>query len=170
MARLLEGEVLPTVDPEIERLRAENRRLQREVADAKIEAQRAREDAQRALSTLRRQLSPLYRALQAVFGELDAAGIEETPAAASPSGAAPSGPSATGRDPRVVAVYESWKQRLGPAAAKVIDALLVHGEMNTTQLSIAAQMHRTNVPKAISKLNQAGLVNKIGGRFSLKPL
>jgi hypothetical protein len=165
--KLIEGDVVPSVDPEVERLKAENRRLARAVDDAEREAKRAREDADRALSMLRRQLNPLYRALQAVFGELDAAGVTDSHEAVPTSTAsATSG----GVEPRVRAAYEAWKQRLPPMCGKVIDALLVHGDMNTTQLAIAAQMHRTNVPKAIYKLNQVGLISKNAGRFSLKQL
>ena len=165
--KLLDGEVEDPQALEIERLRTELRQAQRDASDARLEADRAREDANRALSMLRRQLNPLYRAMQAVFGELDAAGVVDEPMAAGE----PPRPAATGAvDDRTRAVYESWKARLGPMAGKVIDALLVHGDMNTTQLSIAAQIHRTNVPKVIYKLNQAGLINKNGGRFSLKAL
>lgn len=163
MTRMIEGEVLPTVDPELEGLRAENRRLQRDAEDARREAQRAREDAARALGMLRTQLGPLYRALQAVFGELDAAGVPETaPISAT---ASPDQP-----NPRASAVWEAWKKRLGGQCAQVIDALLIHSEMNTTQLAIAIGTRRQNIPNLIYKLNQAGLINKNGGKFSLKQL
>lgn len=153
-------------DQEIESLRAENRRLQRAVSDAQVDAQRAREDADRALSALRRQLSPLYRALQAVFGELDAAGVADAPAAQT----AAAGPSAAGApDPRVAAVWDAWKSKMG-TAAKIIGALQVHGELNTQQLAVVVGLHRTTIPALILKLNKAGLINKNGGRFSLKAL
>jgi hypothetical protein len=165
VTRLLEGEVVPDVDPEIERLRARVRGLERETADAKVEAKRAREDADRALSMLRKQLSPLYRALQAVFGELDAAGVTDDVPAESRAASSPNGP-----DVRVAAVWASWKSKLGGGAAKAIDALLVHSDLNTQQLAIATGLHRTTVPKVIYELNKAGLINKNGGRFSLKQL
>jgi len=154
--RLLEGEVVPTVDPEVEHLRAEVRRLTRERDDAKIEARRAREDADRALSALRRQLSPLYRALQAVFGELDAAGVTETAGPAS----APGAPAAK---------WDEWKARLGPSCAKVIDALLLGGEMNVTALMVAARMGKQTVYDAASKMGRAGILVNNSGKYSLKP-
>lgn len=165
MNDLLEGEVLDPRVQECDRLRAENRRLQRELSDATVEADRAREDANRALSMLRKQLGPLYRALQAVFGELDAAGVTES-AQLSPAAA----PSPAGTDPRVAAVWENWKQRLGPQCAKAIDVLLLHTEMDTTRLAIAMGTNRRNIPNIVYKLNQAGLINKNNGKFSLKSL
>lgn len=163
--RLLEGDVLEAgPDPEVEVLRAETRQLRRELADAQRETDRAREDAARALSMLRRQLSPLYRALQAVFGELDAACVGDEPLAATPSGAAPV------RSDRERTVWEAWKQKLGVGPAKVIDALLLHGELSTQQLAIATGYHRNTVPQYVSALYRAGLINKNGGRFSLKHL
>lgn len=168
MTKLLEGAVLPTDDPEIERLKAENRQLRRDADDAKVEARRAREDAERALSALRRQLSPLYRALQMVFGELDAAGVTDI---GTNTGAPQAAAAAPGVDARVAAVWASWKQKLGATVAKGIDALLLHGELDTQQLAIAAGLDkRTITNTVIYKLNQAGLINKNGGRFSLKQL
>lgn len=152
--RLLEGEVVPQVDPHVERLRQETRRLERELADAKVEAQRAREDAQRALSMLRQQLSPLYRALQAVFGELDGAGVGEA------VGPGPVG----GSDPK----WDEWKRRLGGSCAKVIDALLLGGEMNVTALTVACKMAKQTVYDATSKMGRAGILVNSGGKFSLK--
>ena len=147
-------------DLEIERLRASLRQEARQRADAERAAERAREDAQRALSMLRTQLGPLYRALQAVFGELDAAGVTSE---------RESGPQATAAPSQHSAVWEAWKAKLG-SAGKVIDALLLHKEMNTQQLAIATGLHRTTIPALIYKLNQAGLLNKRDGKFSLKPL
>lgn len=161
--KLLEGVVEPDVsDPRVAELESEVRRLTRALADARLEADRAREDATRALSALRRQLNPLYRALQAIFGELDAAGVDDAPVA-SPA----SGPTV---NPRVAAVWESWKQKLGAGPAKVIEALLLHGELNTQQLAIAVGVDRTTIPNYVHRLNKAGLIAKNGGRFSLKQL
>ena len=161
--RLLEGEVMPAVDPDVERLRAENRRLQREVSDAKVEASRAREDADRALTMLRRQLGPLYRALQAVFGELDAAGVRDEPPA-EPTPGSPRGQSAI--DPR----WESWKQKMPGRTAEMIDLLLLHGEMNRNQLMAGMRAGKDTVRVTVSRLNGAGLINKNGSRISLKQL
>lgn len=161
--RLLEGEVVPNLDPELEALRTEVRCLRRAVSDAKVEATRAREDADRALSALRRQLNPLYRALQAVFGELDAAGVrDDAPAAAPPTGA--SGGRAT--DPR----WESWKEKMPGRAAEMIDLLLLHGEMNRNQLMAAMRAGKDVIRVTTSKLNVAGLLVKNGRLYSLRKL
>lgn len=161
---LIEGDVMPDIDPEVERLRAENRTLTRQLADAKIETKRAREDSDRALRMLRQQLSPLYRALQAVFGELDAAGVTHDAPTATMS-------ATSSVDARVAVVWDSWKSKLGGTVAKGIDALLLHGELDTAQLAIAAGLDKRTVTNTVVyKLNGAGLINKNGGRFSLKAL
>lgn len=160
--RLLEGEV---DDPyaQIAALKDELRDVRGALTAATREARQAREDGSRALTNLRRQLSPLYRALQDVFGELDAAGAsDDVPPSAF-------GPGTATVDPRTAAVWASWKGRMG-AAAPVIDALLLHGEMTTTQIGIAIQRSRKTVPALIFKLNRAGLINKNGNKFSLKSL
>jgi DNA-binding transcriptional ArsR family regulator len=143
-------------DQQIEVLNLEVRRLQRALADAKREAERAREDADRALGTLRRQLSPLYRALQAVFGELDAAGVTEA------------APGTTATVPDRSTRWDEWKQRLGPACARIIDALLLGGEMNVTALTVACKMSKRTVYEATSKMGRAGLLDRAHGRYSLK--
>ena len=117
----IEGQV---EDPEVESLRAEVRSLRSELVRVRADATRASQESTRALALLRKQLTPLYRALQAVFGEIDAAGVTEN------NGNEPD-------NPRISVVWQSWKSRLGGRKAQVIDALLVHGEMNTTQLAIA---------------------------------
>ena len=149
-------------DEELKELREENKKLARSLEDANLRAERAEQDTARALSALRRQLTPLYKALQAVFGELDAAGVGDDAQSASQPAAAPT-------NDRVQAVWASWKSKMGTASV-VIDALLLHGEMNTQQLAIACGKDRTTIPAYIMKLNKAGLINKNGNRFSLKRL
>jgi chromosome segregation ATPase len=134
--------------------------LKNQLAQARLDVQKARHESERALAALRRQLTPLYRALQGVFGELDAAGVSDVG----------SGPSLPTTDPRVAAIWASWKTRLGGQCGKVIDALLLQPDMNTTQLAIAIGTRRQNIPGLIYKLNQAGLLTKNGGKFSLKAL
>lgn len=157
--RLLEGDVEDPQTARIADLEEEASNLRAALGRANLETARAREDAALAMGALRRQLSPLYRALQAVFGELDAAGIEDAPV-----------PSAAGTTPRNSAVWEAWKQRLPPAVGKVIDALLLHGDLNQAQIKVAAGLGTGTVSDAVYKLNKAGLINKNGGRVSLKAL
>jgi len=172
MAKLLEGEVLPEADPELDKLRNENRHLKRELDDAQRDARRAREDASRALGSLRKQLGPLYRALQMVFGEIEAAGVDEDYGdPAPPSG--PSGSLDSRLDPRVNAVWESWKVKLGPgtAQARIIETLQLHPSMSAAQLKVAAKMATQTVYECTAKLKLLGLIEKDGaGRWTLKKL
>lgn len=158
--RLIEGQITDVADEpdeaEIFRLRDKIRMLESSLAVARMETERAKRESSSAVGSLRKQLSPLYRALQQIFGELDAVGVDET-AQEMPNS-------------RMTQVWASWKQRLGEGPAKIIDALLLHGDMNTQQLAIATGYHRTSIPALIFKLNKAGLLNKNGGRFSLKQL
>jgi DNA-binding transcriptional ArsR family regulator len=160
----LEGRVEPD---EVGALRRKVARLESEISDMESMLLSAKQDtqkAQRALVALRQTLSPLHKVLLAIFGELDSAEVygdegkyqSSTPTAAD--------------DPRIAAVWQAWKHRLGTTASKVIDALLLHGEMNTSQIAIASGLSRKTVPTGIYQLKQAGLINKNGGRFSLKEL
>lgn len=146
-------------DEQIASLQAEVRRLRSDLAAAKADADEAHQNASRAVSALRKQLSPLYRALQLVFGEIDAFGVEDV-----------SAPPPNAGNPRATAVWESWKSRLPGGPAKIIDALLLHSDMNAAQLAIATGIHRNSISQMIYKLNRAGLINKNSGRYSLKSL
>lgn len=133
-------------------LRARVRTLEEE-----LHVERAKNaSANGGVRRLRSVLSPLYTSLQQLFGDIDAMDV----------GAAPGEPVPT----RNSAIWDSWKQKLGEGPAKIIDALLLHREMNTQQLAIATHYHRTTIPALIFKLNKAGLLNKNGGKFSLKEL
>lgn len=99
-------------------------------------------------------LSPLYKGLRPVFGDIE--------------------PSAELSDdsvqPRNAGVWVAWKQRLTPNAGKIIDALLTHRELSSTQIAIATGIAGGNVAKYVWELNKAGLINKAGGKISLKQL
>ena len=149
---MLEGQVaVDNRDEIISSLRQENRRLSDEV----LEVRRELREAHAAVAALRTQLHPLYRALQAVFGEMEHVAAGEIPAP---------------NNPRVSAVWESWKQKLGGMSAKFIDALLLHGEMSVAQLRVAMQCRQQTVYDVSSKLGKLGLLNKNGGKYSLKQL
>lgn len=166
--RLLEG----TVEPDdTAAIRKEMADLRSEVATVTLELHKERQKTvqmTRGVAELRRQLTPLYRALQALFMELDTTGVEDTPPAAGANYGTSTGPLPS--DARVKAVWDSWKSRLGDGCAKVIDALQLHGPMNTQQLAVVTGYHRTTIPTYIYKLNKAGLLNKTGGLFSLKQI
>ena len=114
---------------------------------------------EQGVAELRTVLTPLYQGLCHIFGEIDRMGVESS----SPGGAAP----------KSSAAWDSWKQKLGPnsAAAKIIDILMIHGELTHTQLRIHIGTSRMQtVYDAVSKLNKAALLNKNGDKFSLKEL
>jgi chromosome segregation ATPase len=155
--KLLDGAVEDPRDAEIRDLAGQVRDLEAQLRDAQREIMQTRRESGNALAALRKQLSPLYRALQAVFGELDAAGVDDTVPLAS-------------TNTRTSAVWDAWKQKLSPACGQVIDALLIHGELNVQQICVAARMGKNTVYGVIVMLKKAGVINKQGGRFSLKQL
>lgn len=155
--RLLGTGVPDERDRQIEELKAELRVAQRRALDAERDVERIREDTGRAVGSLRQQLSPLYRALQSVFGELDAVAQDA------------SDPERVSGD-RISPVWNAWKSKLSPACGRIIDALLVHKDLNGQQICVATQMGKNTMYGAISHLNKAGVLVKNGGRFSLKQL
>lgn len=160
-----------TVDPELGRLREEVRRQRSELADLQNRLEEAEQSSQltgRALQRLRKTLLPMYQALQMVFGEIDAAGVDTAEAEFNQTPNARAAPA--GVDPKVAAVWDSWKARFGSGVGKVIDVLLLHGAMSATQLRIACQCRQDTVYKHIGVLKNAGLITKDGGKYNLKQL
>ena len=155
MRMLTDGEVIDPLDARASDLEDENRTLKQALSRANADIERERRANAVVVRELRRQLTPLYQALQALFGELDAI---------------PDSGAGTAAAPRNQAVWDAWKKRLGGKPSELIDALLLHGDMDSSQIAIAIQCHRNSVPQIVYKLNKAGLLNKNGGRFSLKPL
>lgn len=145
-------------DQQITDLEREVGDLRRELLNVRAELKQTITANSRAVANLRRQLSPLYQALRQVFGEMEGMIADES---------AEAGPQL---DSRKKAVWESWKNKLRGKQAEFIDVLLHHGEMSATQLKIATKSGQQTVYDTIHKLNQAGLINKNGGRFSLKEL
>ena len=155
---LLEGRVLPA-GPTVESLQRELYTRNKQLNDAEEELRTERRKTatiEAGVRGLRQQLSPLYQALQSVFGDIDAMGIADGVSNAS--------------SPRTSAVWESWKEKLGGQTATAIDVLALHGEMNADQLRIHLRCARTHVYNVITKLNKAGIINKNGGKISLKDL
>lgn len=109
---------------------------------------------------LRRTTLPLYRALQKVHGDLDAMAISDDTSA--PTAVMPAAKSDA---------WSQWKQKLPGWPAKIIDALLAHGELSTAQLVVAAQCSRKQtIYDTMSKLGRLGLVRSVGGKYSLTDL
>lgn len=153
---LLNGEVIQEgEDPQIERLRNRIEELEGELEVSRVEARNAKRGAERAVSALRQQLSPLYQALRAVFGEMDAVIPESNNG---------SGPQAKSD------VWEKWKRQLGGKPAEFIAAMQEHGEMTIPQLRVATHSGQQTCYDVTSKLNKLGLINKNGGKYSLKSL
>jgi hypothetical protein len=99
-----------------------------------------------------------------VFGEIDAMGVPEPTESGAASQSAPRASAAS-------AAWDSWKQKMGGAAAQIIDILMVHGQLNHEQLRIhVGTSRKQTIYDAVSKLNKAGLLVKNGDRFSLKEL
>jgi phosphoribosylanthranilate isomerase len=156
--------LLPGPPDDAVRLRREIAGLEQELQKARDEAAVAKQsaaDAVHAIRALRQQLEPLYKSLKMVFGEIsrvEAARVD--------------GPQRTvdSRDPNKQAVWDAWKSRLGGNAAKLIDALLTHHSMTSTQLAIATGINPKNIAQVIYKVNKAQLLNKNGRDFSLKEI
>ncbi len=168
--KLLSGEIM-SEGTEVDDLRAQIRRLEAEVRAAGLDTQKAQNDsetARNAIRALRDQLLPLFRALKLLFGEIDMVAMTEPADTSKPAAdAVPDG----SMSPQKRAVWDAWKSKLGKFAAMGIDALMVHGELDTSQLAIATGLDRRTITKTVVyKLNQAGLIKKIGDRFSLKAI
>lgn len=108
----------------------------------------------RAMGTLRGILQPLYNGLKAIYGELDAAGAQ---------GMQPSDSQADGK-------WEIWKRKLPGKTAEIIQALLDHGEMTVKQMMAATHTGQNTVYGITAKLGELKLLNKNGGKFSLREL
>lgn len=160
--KLLEGEVVePCAD--CARLRELNRHLNDELAAI----QRENDDLKKRVSVagapvarLREKLDPFYKLLQSIFGDIDAIGPDPSPVVAGGSVPLKSSP-----------IWDSWKNRMAGAPAKIIDALLLHADASVEQLVVLTQITRKKtIYDAIARMNKAGIINKNGGRFSLKQL
>jgi len=153
--------VIPRIDPHeriIAELRGENDRLRREVESlrqALSDNMSQDADFHRGLNQVCDTMRPLFEGLCRIFSEIDRI-----------PGARP------GSSPRVKSseVWESWKGKLSGTAAKSIDALLLHGEMTAEQLRIHLGCATRTCYNIIGELNRAKLINKNGGRISLKEL
>jgi hypothetical protein len=166
MSMVLSG--IPDPQAQVRSLQQELYNRNRQISDAEtriadLEAELVRERAksrqvERGAQQLRSVLSPLYQALGAVFGEMDAAGMDDSSPVPTP-----------GKSPSPV--WESWKSRLGGASSRIIDILLMHGELNQEQIRIHIGTNRKQtIYDAIAKLNKAGIINKRDGKVSLKEL
>lgn len=147
----LEGQV-DTRDQEIARLRQQVRQMDEALSYERIKNQAI----ESGIRELRSITMPLLRGLQKIHGLVDEMGIQEQVPVA---------------QQKHSAIWEEWKRKLNSeVVSRFIDAMLTHGELDAAQLAVITRCGRSNVPKYIYKLNQANLINKNNGKFSLKQL
>jgi hypothetical protein len=150
---------LPGHEPQrddCELLRRKIQRLEDDLQNAReaVADERKRSaNAFRSMAALKQNLQPFYRALQMIFGELE--DVSEVMGGSAPAS----------REK-----WEIWKRKLPGKPAEFIEALLEHGELNSAQLKSLTHSGTSTVPQIIYKLNSLGLLNKNGGKFSLKDL
>lgn len=143
-------------EEDYEALQRKVERLQDEIADAKLKIQEERNRSARTLRAqgrLRHELSPLYNALKGVMEEL-------------PSDEEAGSPSA----PQSNDKWETQKRLFPGKPSEIIDLLLIRSNMSTKELATANRSDPRTITKAIFILNNAGLIEKNAGRFSLKQL
>jgi len=146
----------PAPESETEQLRRRIDDLEEELREAQQELKAAKNQSaaeRRALGKLRHALQPWKQLMNTIFGELDAAQIQGQESQGS------------GLSPK----WEMLKTRLGGRQAEFID-LLQHGEMTAAQLRAAAHCDIRTAYKTVEKMQAAGLLNKNGGKWSLKEL
>lgn len=112
----------------------------------------------RSLGNLQKFLNPLFQSLKTIYGEfeeidLGAEGEEPVTRTGSSKG-----------------VWDSWIKKLPGKQSEVIAALKEYGSMNVQQLRVATHSANQTVYDAISKLHKLGLINKSGGKYSLKEM
>jgi len=148
---------------ELRQLRRDNQRLDESLRQVRNELGQAiadKEVLERSVRALRNQLAPLHHALRAVFGEIELA-VGEEEVSVSRSAGAPV--AANGSDPR----WESYKQSFPGVAARIIDALLSHPEMNLVQLSAFLKCSYDTAKGASQKLMKAGALVRNGKSLRL---
>jgi hypothetical protein len=152
---------LPSWQQKAESLQRELYHRNQELADAEeaLRQEKLKTAAmEQGVSRLREALTPLYSGLQMIFGEIDSTGVQAAATATS------------GLDPRKAAVWEDWKRKMPGIPSRFIEALMLHGELTQTQLRLHAKCAQGSVAGVVSQLWKAGLINKNGGRISLKEL
>lgn len=159
-SRPLLGEYVPPDDTD--ELRRKNFKLEEELRQTRVELTKALKASDKfvlPMRHLRKVLNPLYRALREIYeeGELESVGPDRD----DPSVAVA---------PRASAVWERWMNQLGGNRAAVLKALLEHGEMSRVQLRVASAVPDGSLNSVTSELHKLGLINRGGGKYSLKEL
>lgn len=105
------------------------------------------DELQERLDADRQRLGNMLHALRAVFGEGEAVPV-------SPGGVNPK--------------WEALKRAFPGRCAELIDTLIAHGPLRTSQIAAIMRSDPRTVTQLIHKLNKAGGIEKNGGKFSLK--
>ncbi len=105
------------------------------------------------IKNIRARFEPDHQMFQDLFGDMDRVAV-------------------SGNHHQNADVYEPWKERLGGGMAKMIDALLKHGELTRTQLATVAGLSSNSgtYSNYISKLNSNGLLEKEGDKLRLRKI
>ena len=148
---------MPRPDEDYRILQRRVEQLEDELAQEKLRTQEARNQSvrvHRAQARLKQQLSPLYQAIRGIMEDLP----EEDVNVSVDSSMQP-------RDK-----WEIQKRLFPGKPSEIIDLLLIRSNMSTKELATANRSDPRTITKAIFTLNNAGLIEKNGGRFSLKQL
>lgn len=148
----------------IERLRRENRQLQKVIDDLEEQLGKQKKEIQRgqlAIQNLQAALSPVHRAMKAIFGEIEAVVPDfGVPGAQHPQHA-PHGP----QDAKWQPWIEKWK---GTKKAVVIQTLLEHGPLTRTQLRSATESGWSTIDAVTAQLQNLSLITKENEKWTLK--
>lgn len=159
----LDGQV-DNRDEVIEKLRSENRRMSEELRLAKLALETVKSETgavMEGVNELRNLLTPLYRGLRLTFGEMDALPTSTPTANGSHAVSNPK-----------LAIWQKWIDKFGAASlnARFIMALLEHGQMTATQIRVVMQCATNSVFNTATRLKGLGLIEKSGGKYSLREL
>lgn len=120
-------------------------KLREELSEMRAEL----DELQDSLERDRQKLGATLHALRAIFG-------------GSPDTTQPV--SSASMNPR----WEALKRAFPGRPAELVDVLIAHGPLTTTQIAAIMRADTRTVHQLIYKLNKAGGIEKNGGRFSLK--
>lgn len=152
-------------DKELRRLRdeVESLRDQLDIANRQIES--AKRESSRRVAAIRDILSPVFNGMRVLFGELD-----QIPADSAPQ-STPAQPSSNGGySDKKAEVWNLWKQKLGNACSRIIDALLAHGTLSRQQICIVTGITSNNLSGPLDKMRKAAILELNGGAYSLKQI
>jgi hypothetical protein len=156
---LLEGEVR---QDDAVRLKREIAGLEQELEEVKAERDQLKQasaDSIQAIRALRKLLDPFHTVLRMIYGEISRIDVGQIGVESNGNN------SASVLSPK----WQMLKTKLGGRQAEFID-LLQHGPMTAAQLRAAAHCDIRTAYSVIERMKAGGLLDKNGGKFSLKDL